>query len=98
MSGRYGKNLDVFRPEKHDLKVILVSYESNICTPFKSPVLLNSLNFLQKRIKCSAKPHILSLFLNLFNKFIYTWALMWDPLINKHVLSMAKVLSYEGVD
>ena len=38
---------------------------SNIC----APVLLNLLNSLRKRDKMLSKPHILSLFLNSFNKF-----------------------------
>ena len=46
--------------------------ESNI----PASVLLNLLNSLQKSDKMLGKPHILSLFLNLFNKFNKTWALM----------------------
>ena len=41
-----------------------------------APVLLNFLNSLQKRNKMLGKPRILSLYLNLFNKFNKTWALM----------------------
>ena len=39
--------------------------ESNIC----APVLLNLLNLFRKRDIMLSKPRILSLFLNLFNKF-----------------------------
>ena len=56
------QNPNVFMP-KNDFKMTLMS--SKIC----APVLLNLLNLLQKRDKMLGKPHILSLFLNSFNKF-----------------------------
>ena len=46
--------------------------ESNI----RAAVLLNILNLLRNRDKMGGKAHILSLFLNLFNKFNKTWALL----------------------
>ena len=46
--------------------------ESNI----RAPVLLNLLNLLQKRDKMLGKPGILYLFVNSFNKFNKTLALM----------------------
>ena len=41
---------------------------------------MNLLNLLRKSHKMPDKPHILSLFLNLFNKFNKTWSLMYNPL------------------
>ena len=43
-------------------------------------VLLNLLNLLRKRDKMLGKPHILSLFLNEFNKFNNTRAQMLDSI------------------
>ena len=53
------------------------NFESNIHVP----VLLELLNSLQKSDKMLDKPRILSLYLNSFNKFNDTRALMLDPLI-----------------
>ena len=63
-----------FSRQKCDLSNfnVMWSIETNI----HAPVLLNLLNLLRKRDKMLGKPHILSLFPNLFNKFNRTWALM----------------------
>ena len=53
--------------------------ESNI----HAPVLLNLSNSLRKNDKMLGKPRILSLFLNSFNKFNKTWALVLYPLYVK---------------
>ena len=57
-------------------RVLLNLIESNI----HGCVLLNLSNTLQKRDKIFGKPRILSLFLDSFNKFNKTLALMQDPL------------------
>ena len=51
---------------------VMWQIESNI----RAPVILNAINSLQKSVKMLGKLWILSLFLNSFNKFNKTWALM----------------------
>ena len=63
------QNLDLFTPKMPILNNIK---SCDICTP----VSLNLSNSLRKSDKMIDKPHILSLFLNSFNKFNKTWALM----------------------
>ena len=46
-------------------------------------VLLNLLNSSWKKDKMLGKPHILSLFLNFFNKFNKAQALMLDPIFSQ---------------
>ena len=68
------ENPDVFTPKMWVLINFNVMWwiESSI----HALVLLNLLNWLRKSNKILGKPHILSLFPNLFNKFNKTWALM----------------------
>ena len=61
------QNIDVFT-HKMRFQVILMSY-NKLETNIHAPVLLNLLNLLRKSDKMIGKPHILSLFSNLFNKF-----------------------------
>ena len=59
-----------FSHPKRDNTIILMSYDKkNDESKIRSPVLLNSLNLLRKSDKMFSKPHILSLFHNLLDKF-----------------------------
>ena len=85
----------LFRIEIQNRCIMYSAYRSlynhqvhvHICSIYCS-LALNWLNSLRKRDEMLGKPRILSLFLNSFNKFNKTWALMKDPIFLYHYLHL----------